>query len=183
MWTEIIKIGHPLFRLCLSFQTAIFTTIIWGKCPSSLQCWDSNPQPLGSESLPLTTRPGLLPSWTEILHLGVGLILSLTNFSRDFSLFLNLRCRYSPSNYGHVKIYPKSNKSPNLVALFSYKPDNPPTKLTALSFSAAMTWILSWDEICEKQRPISIRPLPLSISRGLSSWNPDTVESSWCYML
>ena len=30
------------------------------KCPSSIQCWDSNPRPLEGESLPITTRPGLL---------------------------------------------------------------------------------------------------------------------------
>ena len=30
------------------------------KCPSSIKCWDSNPRPLERESLPITTRPGLL---------------------------------------------------------------------------------------------------------------------------
>ena len=46
-----------------SFQTniiTIFTTIICKKCPSSIQCWDWNPQSLERESIPITTRPGLL---------------------------------------------------------------------------------------------------------------------------
>ena len=29
------------------------------KCPSSIWCWDSNPQPLEFESPPITTRPGI----------------------------------------------------------------------------------------------------------------------------
>ena len=32
------------------------------KCPSSIQCPDSNPRPLDCESLPITTRPGLPPN-------------------------------------------------------------------------------------------------------------------------
>ena len=31
------------------------------KCPSSIQCWDSNSQPLKHKSSPITTRPGLPP--------------------------------------------------------------------------------------------------------------------------
>ena len=54
------KMGHPrpLFHLFLSFQTntTIFTC---EKYPSSIGCWDSNPQPLLNESTPITTRPGL----------------------------------------------------------------------------------------------------------------------------
>ena len=48
-----------------SFQTntiTIFTTNICEKCPSSIWCQDSNPQPLEHESPPITTRPGLPPS-------------------------------------------------------------------------------------------------------------------------
>ena len=30
------------------------------KCTSSIQCWESNSQPLERESPPITTRPGLL---------------------------------------------------------------------------------------------------------------------------
>ena len=39
----------------------IFTTIICKKCPSSILCQDSNPQPLEHESPPITTRPGPRP--------------------------------------------------------------------------------------------------------------------------
>ena len=59
------KKGHPrpLFNLFSSFQTNItmFTSNTCEKCPSSIQCWDSNPWPSGHESPPITTRPGLPP--------------------------------------------------------------------------------------------------------------------------
>ena len=53
--------SQPLFNLFSSFQTniTIFTTNICEKCPSSIQCCDSNPQPSRHESPPITTRPGL----------------------------------------------------------------------------------------------------------------------------
>ena len=56
--------GHPrpLFRLFLVFfkQTIQFLQQInVKKCPSSIWCRDSNPQPLECESPPITTRPGL----------------------------------------------------------------------------------------------------------------------------
>ena len=60
------KMGQPrpLFHLFSSFQTniiRIFTTNkCVKKCPSSIQCWDLNPQPSGHESVPITTRPGLI---------------------------------------------------------------------------------------------------------------------------
>ena len=46
-----------------SFQTniiTIFQQIYVKKCPSSIWCRDSNPQPLEYKSPPITTRPGLL---------------------------------------------------------------------------------------------------------------------------
>ena len=58
------KMGHP--RPLLSFifglfkQTLKFYNIISEKCPSSIRYRDSNPRPLGRESPPITTRPGLL---------------------------------------------------------------------------------------------------------------------------
>ena len=59
------KLANPglFFVYFWSFQTniTIFTTIICEKCPSSIWCRDSNPQPLERESLPITTRPGLPP--------------------------------------------------------------------------------------------------------------------------
>ena len=50
-----------------SFQTniAIFTTNICEKCPSSIRCRDSSPQPLEHGSLPITIRPGLPPNITS----------------------------------------------------------------------------------------------------------------------
>ena len=53
--------SQSLFHLFLYFQTniTIFTTNNVKKCPSSIWCWDSNPQPSGHESPPITTRPGL----------------------------------------------------------------------------------------------------------------------------
>ena len=53
---------QPLFRLFSPFPTniTIFTANICEKCPLSMQCWDSNPQPSEHESPPVTTRPGLI---------------------------------------------------------------------------------------------------------------------------
>ena len=61
--------GHtrPLFRLFSVFsnkQTVQFLQQIYvKKCPSSIRCWDLNPRPLEHESSPITTRPGLHPSF------------------------------------------------------------------------------------------------------------------------
>ena len=41
------------------FQTNNFYNNICEKCPSSIRCLDWNPRPLGIESPPVTTRPGL----------------------------------------------------------------------------------------------------------------------------
>ena len=57
------KIGHPqplfiyfrLFKQTLQFLQPINVK----KYPSSIRCWDLNPQPLEHESPPITTRPGL----------------------------------------------------------------------------------------------------------------------------
>ena len=51
--------------------------LMW-KCPFSIWCWDSNPQPSKPEYPPITTRPGLPPTWDCIflvkhwspMHLG-----------------------------------------------------------------------------------------------------------------
>ena len=63
--TKIKRMGQtrPLFHLFLSFQTfiTIFTTKNMKKCRSSIQCRDSNSQPLEHQSPPITTRPGLPP--------------------------------------------------------------------------------------------------------------------------
>ena len=47
------------FKQTLQFLQQIYVN----KCPSSIQCWDANPQPLERESLPITTGPGLPPKW------------------------------------------------------------------------------------------------------------------------
>ena len=54
---------RPLFRLFSVFSNKHynFYNKIYEKCPSSIQCRDSNPRPLKRESLPITTRPGLPP--------------------------------------------------------------------------------------------------------------------------
>ena len=55
---------QPLFRFIFGLfkQTSLqFLQQLYAKkCPSSIQCWDSNPQSLERESIPITTRPGLL---------------------------------------------------------------------------------------------------------------------------
>ena len=50
-----------LFIFSLSKQTSLqfLQQIHVKKCPSSVQCWVSNPQPLDHESSPMTTTPGL----------------------------------------------------------------------------------------------------------------------------
>ena len=52
-----------LFIFGLFKQTSLqfLQQIYVKKCPSSIQCWDLNPQPSGHESVPITTRPGLPP--------------------------------------------------------------------------------------------------------------------------
>ena len=58
-----LKMAHhrPLFHLFSSFLTniTIFITIKCDKCPSSIQCRDSNQRPSEYEFLPKATRPGL----------------------------------------------------------------------------------------------------------------------------
>ena len=61
---SFFKWANPglFFILFLFFQThiTIFTTNKCEKCPSSIQCQDSNLQPLELDSPTITTRPGLL---------------------------------------------------------------------------------------------------------------------------
>ena len=52
-----------IFGLFKQTNSSIFTTNICEKCPSSIRCWDLNPRPLEHESSPITTRPGLHPSF------------------------------------------------------------------------------------------------------------------------
>ena len=100
------KMGQPrpLFHLFSSFQTCItnftnFTTNRYvKKCPSSIQCRDSNSQPLEHESPPITTRPGLLPMSTIVskgrkfgrLASGILPINCCSPFKHIISQYMNL---------------------------------------------------------------------------------------------
>ena len=60
------KMGQPrpLYRLFLVFSYKHYKflqQIYVKKCPTSIRCPDSNPQPSECESPPITTRPGLPP--------------------------------------------------------------------------------------------------------------------------
>ena len=46
-------------------KTTIFTTNQGKNCPSSIWCWDTNPQPSQYRSSPITTRPGLPPCFSK----------------------------------------------------------------------------------------------------------------------
>ena len=67
--TIIKKMGYsqPLFAYFRLFKPTLqfLQQINVKKYPSSIQCWDLNPQPLEHESPPITTRPGL-PSLRKI---------------------------------------------------------------------------------------------------------------------
>ena len=58
----LLKMGQPrqllsfIFGLFKETSLQFFTTNICGKCPSSIRCQDSNPQPSERESLPITTK-------------------------------------------------------------------------------------------------------------------------------
>ena len=59
------KWGHPrplcdLFSVFSHKHDHFYNNIMW-KCPSSIRCWDLNPQPLERGPSPITTRPGLKP--------------------------------------------------------------------------------------------------------------------------
>ena len=62
---------RPLFNLFSVFfkQTSLqfLQQMYVKKCPSSIRCRDSNPQPLECESFPITTRPGLPPINVNLL--------------------------------------------------------------------------------------------------------------------
>ena len=66
------------FRSFSSFQPniKIFTTNKCEKCPSSIWCWDSNPQPSEHESHPITTRPRLPPSCFSLRTFSIRIVKS-----------------------------------------------------------------------------------------------------------
>ena len=75
-----MDLPSPLFRLFSSFQTniTIFTSNKCEKCPSGIQCWDSNPRLSGHESPPTTIRPGLVPR----LSIFIDFIFWINTFSK-----------------------------------------------------------------------------------------------------
>ena len=91
--------GHlrPLFHLFSSFQTStILQQSNEKKCPSSIRCWDSNPQPLKHDSPPIITRPGLPPK-PQVIFYGVIMIWLLSNFFTQKFIFENL-FKHLPAN-------------------------------------------------------------------------------------
>ena len=71
---KIMGQPRPLFCLFSVFSNKhhynFYNKYIWKKCPSSIRCRDSNPQPSYCESLPITTRPGLLTYFLGCWWLG-----------------------------------------------------------------------------------------------------------------
>ena len=53
----LFLIDFRIFKQALQFLQLINVK----KCPSSIQCWNLNPKPLGQKSPPITTRPGIPP--------------------------------------------------------------------------------------------------------------------------
>ena len=101
------------FRLFSSFQTNInfLQQINVKKCPSSILCWDSNPQPLVHESPPLTTRPGLRPCKRKMLPAawrGTGATIT-SGLGKAVCVSMNKLFFYFNSNYCvkglNMKIY------------------------------------------------------------------------------
>ena len=73
-----------------SFQTnnTIFTTNQCENFPSSIRCWDLNPQPLEHKSSPIITRPGLPPEKMMILF-GCRLLYLKFFFSKFINCYGN----------------------------------------------------------------------------------------------
>ena len=110
-----LKMSHPrpLFRfLFLSFQTniIIFTAYICEKCPSSILCWDSNPQPSDHESSPITIITGH-PPFFVLCSLYFSLTISLS-LSDNLSLYLSV----SPMSFLSHRWVSKRNKKVNEAA-------------------------------------------------------------------
>ena len=88
--TFFMKMGHswPLFLWFLVFlkQTLqflhVFITMYCEKCPSSIWCWDSNPNRLKRESPLITTRPRLPP--IDLRRLFIVLWQNILNIAFSF---------------------------------------------------------------------------------------------------
>ena len=74
----ILGLYSIYFRLFIE-TIQILQQINVKKCPSSIQCWDSNSQPSDFESPPLTTKPGLPP-----LSINLCLVQSISPYLHQF---------------------------------------------------------------------------------------------------
>ena len=98
--------GHPWPLFCFFGRfkltnNTIFTSNQWEECPSSVRCWDSNPQPLEHESPPITTGPGLVGKyrWYQLIWSQITLLNwlgshSLTSWPEIRSTCFLVVCRY-----------------------------------------------------------------------------------------
>ena len=74
-------------------QTVQLLQINVKKCPSSIQCWDSNPRPLKHKSSPVENRPGLQLMFCSFLsHVCSSIFLSLPLSSYRFIGLSFRRC-------------------------------------------------------------------------------------------
>ena len=96
--------GQPwpllLFNFGL-FQTniiTIFTKNMCENCPSSIWCWDLNPQPSEHESPPITIRPGLPPNVVYLFG-------HQFDFVYHLQLFLLTRLSYQRVKIADIILY------------------------------------------------------------------------------
>ena len=131
---KMVLPGLFFIYVCLFKHTLQFLLqIIVKKCPSSIQCRDSNSRPLEQESPPITTRPGLPPAsrtcWCSLrrrrrvqprscplIECNIGPLSAAISFPFDFSLEKN-RCRQCDQMMGKrclisPKNCPKSSHIP-----------------------------------------------------------------------
>ena len=92
-----------------SFKKTIqfFQQINLKKCLSSIQCWDSNPQPLEHESPPITTSPGIPPKILNILSVAFQLSHHEADNCRQIS-FSQLTI-FSVTRFGYLLNFPLTN--------------------------------------------------------------------------
>ena len=107
-----------LFKQTIQFLQQIFMK----KCPSSIRCRDSNPRPLESESLPISTRQGLPPISTPFLigtfpvsfepHSYLKPRSRLQQFSAEFTEMWFLFMQKQRSTYYHRRLLLKLDTHP-----------------------------------------------------------------------
>ena len=103
---------RPLFVYFRLFQqTFLFYNRYMCKNPSSLRCWDLNPQPSGHESPPITTTPGLPPLESKFFFTGLNGIRK----TREKQLLCNISTFYIQQQFPS-----NPNKSTNHIILACY---------------------------------------------------------------